>query len=178
MKKIILLSLILIFSNCVNAENIYSGLKYLEKKLFDETYEYQLPETRLERLETKMFGTCQSGTFEDRYYLLKNASKNYKAYSPNRQQVYNQYRPPVFTGTSGSGWRNTLFGNFMNQFAGYPTGYTPTITPAMDPAYMDYFEAERAMARDNGYYTHYRTPRGYYLNRINRGAKTGVTILD
>ena len=88
-----------------------------------------------------MFGTCQTGTISERYTLLKNASKNYKAYNPDNKQVYQQYRPPIFTGTAGSNWRNTLWGNFMNQFAGYPTGYTPAISPAMDPAYMDYFEA-------------------------------------
>ena len=54
-----------------------------------------------------------------------------------------------------------------------PTG----ITPAMDPAYMDYFEAERAMM-GNGEGSALQTNRGYYYSSRNRGAGTGVTILD
>ena len=83
------------------------------------------------------------------------------------------YRPPIFSGSSGAGWRNTLWGNFKNQFIGMPTG----ITPAMDPAYMDYFEAERAMA-GNGQEVDYRSNREYYHSSTNRATGTGVTILD
>lgn len=68
---------------------------------------------------------------------------------------------------------NTLWGNFKNQFIGMPTGFTP----AMDPAYMDYFEAERAMM-GNGQSTDIRTNRGYYSSNTNRGMTTGVTVLD
>ena len=85
----------------------------------------------------------------------------------------NSYRPPIFTGTSGAGWGNTLWGNFKNQFIGMPTG----ITPGMDPAYMDYFEAERALM-DNGDSVDIRTNRGYHRANTNRGMTTGVTILD
>lgn len=175
MKKIILLSFILFVTLCANAENFYSGLTNLERRMFRQTYEYDTPETRLERLETKMFGTCQSGSLDERYSILKNASKNYKNYNYNA--YYNDsYRRPIFTGTAGSNWRNLLWGNFMNQF-GTPTGFTPSITPAMDPAYMDYFEAERAMM-GHGEDDYYRTNRGYRTKRSNRGARTGVTILD
>lgn len=189
MKKIILLSILLIFAQSAFSENFYNGLSRLEKQILKQTYEHDLPENRMERLETKMFGTCQSGDFNDRYNLLQSAAKNYKVYIPDtayntRKQVYRQYRPPIFTGTSGSGWRNTLWGNFMNQFSGYPTGITPALSQGMDPAYMDYFEAERQMMKNgydsfgNGYDRYYQTPYGYRNTKINRGARTGVHILD
>jgi len=176
MRKLIILSIILIFAQQVYAENIYSGLSKIENQLFRQTYEYELPETRMERVETKLFGTCQTGTINDRYNLAKTAIKNYKAYNTNynnRERYYSQYRPPIFTGSTGSNWKNMLWGNFMNQFAGYPTGMTPAIGQGMDPAYMDYFEAERA-----GYDKYYSNPRGYYVKRKNGGARSSVTILD
>ncbi len=176
MKKIILLSFLLIFTLSAYGENFYSGLSKLEKQMFKQTYEYDLPESRMERLETKLFGTCQSGNLSERYSVLQSAAKNYKAYTPSKQ-VYNQYQRPIFTGSTGSSWRNMLWGNFMNQFAGYPTGFTPAFNPAMDPAYMDYFEAERAMAnpQEDEYY---QTNRGYRTKRTDRSSRTGVTILD
>ena len=189
MKRILLLSILLIFAQAANCENFYNGLKKIEKQILNQSYEYELPEQRLERLETKMFGTCQSGTVNDRYNLVSAASKNYKMFNSDtnyntRRQVYNQYRPPIFTGSSGSNWRNTLWGNFMNQFTGYPIGLTPTLSQGMDPAYMDYFEAEREMMKNNyntynnGYNTYYQTPYGYRTTKNDRGARTGVHILD
>ena len=177
MKKIILIILLSISLNTVNAENIYSGLRALEKNIFQETYEYEIPQTRIERLETKIFGALQQGSMEDRYILLKNASKNYKAYNLENNRIYDQYRPPIFTGSSGGNWKSLLLGNFKNQFSGYPTGLTPSLKPGMDPAYMDYFEAERALSK-NGYYNDYRTPRGYQTTRTDRGSRSSVTILD
>ena len=93
------------------------------------------------------------------------------SYYPQNYYVNNQYRPPIFTGSTGSGWKNMLWGNFKNQFAGTPTGFTP----AMDPAYMDYFEAERAMGGDQ---MDYQTRTKVYRNKTNRSSGTGVTILD
>lgn len=154
----------------------FSGLESMEKQIFSQTFEYDLVKNRIERLEQKVFGAMQNGTLEERFIVLKSAVKNYKAYNPNGyvpQSAYNQYRPPVFTGTAGSSWKNMLLGNFRNQFAGMPTGFTP----AMDPAYMDYFEAERAMM-DSGQSVDYRTNHGYHRSNVSRGAQTGVTILD
>lgn len=176
MKKIILLSFIFVFALSAYGENFYSGLSKMERQLFHQTYEYDLPETRFERLETKLFGTCQSGSMSDRYSVLQSAIKNYKAYTPSKQ-VYNQYKRPVFTGSTGSSWRNMLWGNFMNQFSGYPTGFTPAFNPAMDPAYMDYFEAERAMM-GHEQQDYYQNNYGYRAKDASRGARTGVTILD
>ena len=152
----------------------FSGIDKVEKKIFDRTFEYDTAKNRIERLEQKMFGTIQSGSLYDRFEVLKSASKNYMSFNPDfesgaYQPSYNGYRPPIFTGSTGSSWKQNLLGNFRNQLMGMPTGFTP----AMDPAYMDYFEAER-MGQD----VDYRTNHGYYRSNTNRGAKTGVTILD
>ena len=66
-----------------------------------------------------------------------------------------------------------LLGNFRNQFTGMPTGFTP----AMDPAYMDYFEAERAMMHNNES-NGVRTRYGYRNSNTSTSGRTGVTILD
>lgn len=160
--------------------NQFSGIDKLEQKILLQTYEYDSAKNRIERLEQRIFGASQQGDLVERFRTLKDVSKNYKAYNPDsmyQEQNYsaqNSYRPPIFTGTSGSGWQNTLWGNFKNQFVGMPTGYTP----AMDPAYMDYFETERAMMGGHGESTNIRTNRGYYSSNTDRGMTTGVTILD
>lgn len=153
----------------------FSGIEKLENQLLLQTYEYDNAKNRIERLEQRLFGASQEGELAQRFETLKLAARNYKTFNPNIQNYSSQsnYRPPVFTGMSGGGWRNTLLGNFKNQFTGMPTG----ITPAMDPAYMDYFEAERAMA-GNGEEVGVQTNRGYYYSNRNRGTGTGVTILD
>lgn len=164
-------------SNEKNISGDFSGLDRLEKQILSQNYNYDSVETRLERLENNMFGAVQSGSLQDRIELLQNASKSYKAYSPNQDYAYNNsyypYRAPIFTGSTGSNWKNMLWGNFRNQLTGTPTGFTP----AMDPAYMDYFEAERAMM-GAGQQTDYRTNRGWGYSNSDRGSKTGVTILD
>lgn len=160
--------------------NQFSGIDKLEQKMLLQTYEYDSPKNRIERLEQRIFGASQQGNLAERFKTLKNVSKNYKAYNPDimsektNYSAQNSYRPPIFTGSSGAGWQNTLWGNFKNQFVGMPTGYTP----AMDPAYMDYFEAERAMLGGNGDSADIRTNHGYYRANTNRGTRTGVTILD
>ena len=159
--------------------NNFSGLSKMEKKILLQTYEYDSSRNRIERLEQKLLGAVQTGDLNVRFNTLKNIAKNYKAYNPdamystNRYNTYNDYRPPIFTGSMGSGWQNTLWGNFKNQFIGMPTG----MTPAMDPAYMDYFEAERAMT-GSGRDIDVRTNTGYYKSRTNRSSGAGVTILD
>lgn len=150
-----------------------NDINNLERKIFKQTFNYDNPNRRIERLEKKVFGACQSGTLDERLNLLQNASKNYKSY--NRSYAAPQYRPPIFTGSTGSSWRNMLYGNFMNQFAGTATGFTPTLTPAMDPAFMDYFEAERAGYGDS--YDYSDNHRSIHT-RTNRSTGTGVRILD
>lgn len=155
--------------------NQFSGIEKLEKQIMLQTYEYDSAKNRIERLEQRLFGAVQEGDLASRFETLKIASRNYNSFSSNTSNysAQNSYRPPIFTGMSGSNWKNTLWRNFKNQFIGMPTG----ITPAMDPAYMDYFEAERAMA-GNGEEVGVQTNRGYYYSNRNRGTGTGVTILD
>jgi hypothetical protein len=64
-----------------------------------------------------------------------------------------------------------MWNNFRNQLTGTPTGFTP----ALDPAYMDYFEAERA---NGGEDVDYADNYGYYNSHTTRGAQTGVQILE
>ncbi len=167
-------------SNIKSVANSFSGLDKIEKKILLQTYEYDSAKNRIERLEQKLLGAVQTGDLTQRFYTLKSISKNYKAFDPNAMysaspgyDSYNGYRPPLFTGTMGSSWQNTLWGNFKNQFMGMPTG----ITPAMDPAYMDYFEAERAM-NASGQDIDIRSNTGYYRSKTDRSTGAGVTILD
>lgn len=193
MKKILLLFVLIVISQSVDAKvvrdysyvpnysvgqasNGFYGLTALERQVFNRTFEYDFAKNRIERLEQKVFGALQGGTLDERFAMLSSAVKNYKAYNQYGyapQSVYNQYRAPLFTGAAGGDWKNLLWSNFRNRFVGMPTGYTP----AMDPAYMDYFEAERAMM-GSGYSADYRTNRGYSRSNVNRGVGTGVTILD
>lgn len=159
-------------------------LDKLERKVLRQTYEGDSVKNRIERLEQGMFGAVQTGDIYERYDTLKRMAKNnsgfqsaYNAGYPSagygNSYAQNSYQPPIFTGSSGGGWRNTLWGNFKNQFVGLPTG----LTPQMDPAYMDYFEAERALS-GAGEGIDYRTNTGYYKSNTQRSSGTGVTILD
>ena len=150
-----------------------SNLNSLEKQVFGETFNNDSETNRLERLEQKMLGAVQKGSLDERLLVLKSASKSYKMFAQNPYENDSQYRPPIFTGTMGGNWRNTMFNNLRNQLTGTPTGFTP----AMDPAYMDYFEAERAML-DNGQEIDCQSNTGYYRQKTGRGASTGVTLLD
>lgn len=154
--------------------NRYSDLGRLENKIFNQSYNYNSPLERVERLEYKLFGAKQEGSFDERMELLHNAARNYKSYSYNgNYDTYTprSYTPPIFTGSTGSSWKNMLWGNLRNQLTGTPTGFTP----AMDPAYMDWFEAERAMSGRN---VDYRSNTGYYKSKTNYGSGSGVTLLD
>lgn len=163
-----------------NRYNNYSphmnDLTRLEKRVFNQTFDYDNQNTRIERLERKIFGACQSGSLDERLNLLKNAGQNYKTYNTHTYPT-TQYNRPIFTGTAGSNWRNMVLGNFMNQFAGTATGFTPTLTPAMDPAFMDYFEAERATSGYGDNFD-YADNHRRIQNRTNRGSGTRVQILD
>ena len=122
----------------------FSGLKAMENRIFNQTFENEAPQFRAN-------GYVPRQTYDN----------------------YNGYRPPIFTGSTGGGWKSMLLGNFRNQFTGMPTGFTP----AMDPAYMDYFEAERAMMHNNES-NGVRTRYGYRNSNTSTSGRTGVTILD
>ena len=175
-------------NNEVKVASQIKDLDKLERKILRQTYEGDSVKNRIERLEQGMFGAVQSGDMYERYDTLKRMARNnnsqtaYNSYPPANYGSYgaygngypsNGYQPPIFTGSSGAGWRNTLWGNFKNQFVGLPTG----LTPQMDPAYMDYFEAERALS-GAGDGIDYRTNTGYYKSNTQRSSGTGETILD
>ena len=147
------------------------GISRLENKYFNRTYKYDTPEERISRLEEQMFGARQTGDLKKRLSMLQKANShmNYgnDAYAPS------YYAPPI---VAGSGWKSMLhsFGDYM--MGGVPTG----ITPQMDPAYMDYFEAERNAMKfnDGGNSGYVRTNHGWSGFNTKRGTTTGVTLID
>lgn len=153
------------------------SISRLENKVFSRTFDTDTPEERVTRLEEEMFGAAQSGDLKQRISTIKKASSkmdyNPPLYSYGYSGYDNYYTPPIM---SGSGVKSILhsFGNYM--MGGVPTG----ITPQMDPAYMDYFEAEREAMRLNnaGRYRDIRTNHGWRKHNTRRGCSTGVTLID
>lgn len=154
------------------------NISRLENKMFHRTFDYDTPEERVSRLEQQMFGASQSGDLNKRLSTVRRASSRLTPPPPPVNYGYssgydNYYTPPI---VSGSGWKSMLhsFGNYM--MGGVPTG----ITPQMDPAYMDYFEAERNAMRFNnaGRSRDIRTNHGWHHYSNRTGGSTGVRILD
>lgn len=192
MKKL-LLFLILIFAvQCVDAKtryvHSYSGnypnqycsyanqnkdITRLEKKFFNRTYDFETTEKRISRLEQEIFGASQSGDLQSRLAKIRKAHTNMKKSFFNNNNSDHYYKPPI---VAGSGWRSMLHSFGSGITGGLPTG----ITPQMDPAYMDYFEAERnAMhLNDDGDYGDIKTNHGWYQYNTQKGSSTGVTLID
>ena len=194
MKKMVLLFATLLFvASIVNAETRYvktytptsqerfcsfgnqdRNISRIENRVFDRTFQCDTPEERISRLENQLFGASQSGDLQQRLNNVKKASSNQSRFREYGYPNYdNYYTPPI---VAGSGWRSMLhsFGNHM--LGGMPTG----ITPQMDPAYMDYFEAERNAMKfgDGGNYGDVRTNRSWHRYNTRRGSSTGVTLID
>jgi len=172
--KIFILFLVMIFSiQSVTAQMITNtGLSRLERKVFNTTFNDDY-DTRLNRLEVKVFGAQQNGTSDERYTTLKNAVGNYRTFSSTNYYPSPVCTPyPLFTYGQGSNWRRTMWNNFRN-YSGIGAGMPTGITPAMDPAYMDWFEADRA-SKD----VYYGNNHGYYRNKKRSGSGASVTILD
>lgn len=153
-------------------ENQNRDIARLEKKIFNRTYENNTVEQRISRLERHMFGALQSGDLQNRLTKLHKANSNMKKTFFNNYND-NYYRQPI---VAGSGWRSMLHSFGSGIMGGVPTG----ITPQMDPAYMDYFEAERNAMKlnDDGDYGDIETNHGRYKYNTQRGSSTGVTLLD
>lgn len=178
MKKFFIFSLIFLTMQVCVAQVTNSGLDRLERRVFNSTYSNDTDENRIGRLERKLFGAEQTGSINDRYITLRSAIRNYKGYSPYGDNYYDgrtycgsypSYQPPLFTYGQGSSWRRTMWNNFRNFAGGVPTG----ITPAMDPAYMDWFEADRALKKQ-----YYQDNHGYRYSNTNTGSGMGVNIID
>ncbi len=149
------------------------NISRLENRVFNRTYNYDTPEERISRLERQMFGATQSGDLKTRLAKVKRASSHMNKPVYDYSGYDNYYTPPI---AAGSGWKSIMhsFGNYM--MGGVPTG----ITPQMDPAYMDYFEAQREAMKfnDGGNYRDVRTNHGWRRHNVRRGSSTGVTIID
>lgn len=178
-------NIIVNYNGNTNTEIPLSALTRLEEKVMNKNYSFDTPQVRIERLEERMLGASQSGNLRERYNKLAQASKSYDRQMASKYPQYSQYSgysnspygngsqyysPPI---VAGGGWRGMLgsMGNYL--LGGCPTG----MSPQMDPAYMDTFEAERYYG-DGGESTNIRTNRGYSNSNIQRGSSTGVTILD
>ncbi len=100
----------------------FTKLNRLEKKVFNRTFEDDLVENRISRLEEQIFGTIQSGNLNNRYLVLQKAVPRYIS------QAYNSdYSPSC---NMNSGWRGLAgsLGNLFNMgYMGYPTGMSPQI---------------------------------------------------
>lgn len=154
-------------------ENQNRDIARLEKKIFNRTYENDTIEQRISRLERHMFGALQSGDLQNRLAKVRKAGSNMKKGIFTDNYNDNYYRQPI---VAGSGWRSMLHSFGSGIMGGVPTG----ITPQMDPAYMDYFEAERNAMKlnDDGDYGDIETNHGWYKYNTQRGSSTGVTLLD
>ena len=70
-----------------NGENIdLNTLSRLENKILGRNYAYDETKSRIERIEEKMFGACQSGDIKERFNTISHAAKSYKTYN-----AYNNY---------------------------------------------------------------------------------------
>lgn len=184
MKKFLILGIILLISQAVIAQVTNSGLERLERRIFNSTYNNDTDIQRIERLEQKLFGAEQSGNINDRYIVLRNASRNYKGFTPypyyngayyDGQTYcgrYPTYQPPLFTYGQGSSWKRTMWNNFRN-FTGFDAGVPTGFTPAMDPAYMDWFEADRALKKQYAQNNH-----GYRYSNTGSNSGIGVNLID
>ena len=75
MKNFIILSIMIILAQSSFAQIVTnSGLERLERKLFNDTYRNENIDTRLNRLEVKMFGAEQTGTLDERYMTTATAT--------------------------------------------------------------------------------------------------------
>lgn len=147
-------------------------LSKMEAKVFNQNFQQNSPELRIERLEQRIFGAVQSGDINSRYDALIAASKNY-----NTNPVNNYYSNPLATG----GWKGILgsLGNAM--LGGNMTGFTPPINPYYNN--YGYNDPYSNPGQGYGIYRGNRTNNGiggysYNDNFTNYGSGTGVTILD
>lgn len=109
------------------------NLNALEQYAFNRNYNRDNDINRLERLENLAFGAIQSGNPETRY-------KNVEAAILNRPNTLNTKR--------------TVLGTLANYFTGQTTGFTPTISPSMVPAFQQLnggFTVPPAMSPLGGY---------------------------
>lgn len=148
-------------------------LSRIETKVLNQNFPQNNPETRIERLEQRIFGAVQSGDIDSRYEALVTAAKNY-----NANPLNNYNANPVM----GSGWKGILSSMGNSMLGGTMTGFTPPINPyGNNYGYNDPYAS--LGSGGSGVYRGYRTNNGlgrysYHDDFSNYGSGTGVTILD
>lgn len=145
----------------------YKNLDKYEKKVFKRTFENELPENRISRLEEQVLGTIQCGDLTSRYETLAKAVPAYNKNTFTTVTPLNSY-PYAAPVVRSSGWRGLAgsLGNFFNnRFVGMPTGMSPQIySPYINNYGPDY---------QRGFYGN----TGWNYNNTYRGSGTGVHIL-
>lgn len=104
----------------------FSKLNRLERKIFNQIYDNDLPENRIARLEEQIFGTIQNGDLNNRYLVLQKAVPKYISQTTSRN--FSPYSG--FPTTNENSWRGLAgsLGNFFTGgYMGYPTGMSPQI---------------------------------------------------
>lgn len=144
----------------------HSNLNLMEQALFNQNYNRENINSRLNRLEENMFGEAQNGTVGERY---RNLSQAFDFNRPNpyyrqNQHYYNNYNNPypMFSPYSPETSRKLGLLNRLSRFLG---GTQTGITPSMDGFLED---GMTSSPYGNGYYTHNR----------HLGNGTSVRILD
>lgn len=151
-------------------ERIIAGknLSRMEKRVFNKSYDNDVFENRIARLEEQVMGTIQDGALASRYNNLQKAVYAYINNTPRtNSNMYSQYYSSPIIRTGG-GWRGLAgsLGNFFSgAYSGYPTGLSPQIySPYINNYGPDY---------QRGYYTNNR----WNYHNTNYGNSSGVHIL-
>ncbi len=140
----------------------------LEKTVFKRTYESEDIKDRVSRLEERVLGAIQSGDINARVKTLNEATVG-QQFEPVAQAPYGTcYGGYIPDAKNVSGWRRAMNSLGM-MFGGYPTGWTPGISPYYDPYMMDDGGTSQMFYNSRGHYS--------YSNR-RRGSGMGITILD
>jgi len=155
----------------MNSATIFANLSSLELTVFNQTYDGESTPTRLSRLESKVFGSLQSGTPETRLAKLnQNIESSFAASTPNNNSSYTNFggmnenysstTTQSGTGAKSAAWQiiksllfNFLSGSNYGNYGGY--GYSPY---------------------SSGYYG-YNDPYYSYNGSINNSMGAGVHIL-
>lgn len=128
-------------------------LSKMEAKIFNQNYNQDDTQNRIERLEEQIFGATQSGDITSRYETLRTAINNYKS----NQNATNYYQNPLST-TQG-GWKGAVGSLGRMLLGGYGGGYMTGFTPQIDP----FYDSQYGM--NSGYNTGYNN----YNNGLNNG---------
>jgi len=167
-------NIIMNFNQMNEMPNLTSNtLSDIEAKVLKKCYVKNKVESRIERLEQKIFGATQSGDLSARLETLKAAAQNY-----SQEQDMTAYNQNPFPDTQIR--RRGLLGTLSNMLngGGTMTGFTPMIDPFSN--YNNTFSNNgynnfstmgpqnlySTMGNQNGYnnFSNMRNPNGYFSN--------------